>query len=131
MSIEMELVSDGVEINDTAEVEQSDGTWAPISKGHIGAVYIADIMKPIRQVKFILPAGTIILDKFSRVTAIVNQSVSYQVNEEEYRQALADSEDDITNAFEIIQNSNNTIRTHFETDIQDITMTHSCNVEEQ
>ncbi|MFT6909136.1 MAG: hypothetical protein ACJAS1_005847 [Oleiphilaceae bacterium] len=131
MISENSIVLDGVEINDTAEVEQSSGVWSPIPKRFVGMMYAEGIMLPIRQVKYVLPAGAIILCKYRRVTAIANENVSYEVNEAEYRQALIDQDDDTESAFEMIQMSKNTVRITYESDLDDITMTHSCSVEEE
>jgi hypothetical protein len=92
MNSEKTVILDGVEINDTAEFEESSGVWLPVPPLYFGLDFTGGFMKPVRQRKFKLPEGSINLNISRRITAIANEEVTYTVNEAEYLHALCASE---------------------------------------
>lgn len=130
MSNNSVIIIDGEAVNETAEIELTKGMWSPIPSRYIGIMYAETIMLPIRQVKPVLPVGKISLNRMRCVKAIVNEEITYEVNEAEYRAALLDQDNNSEAALTMIMMSNNTVRTTHSMDVDDIFEVHSCTVEE-
>lgn len=125
-----ETITQGAVINKTAEFESMTGEWLPVKAMYVGLAFDEDFMKPIRQVLNTLPVGKILLQKYRRLHAVINEDVTFEVDEASYRKALDIQEGDEESAFEQIQMDKTTKVTFYDIQMVDVTETHSCNVTE-
>jgi hypothetical protein len=96
---------------------------------HVGSFELAyeSIINVYDVVEYDKEKTLVFIDR--RVTAIVNESIEYEVNTADWEASLEENEGDFSLAFDSLCNAKETQRVSYLNDVDDITATHSveCN----